>query len=147
MLLESLKAFFIEYWVTILVSILSSVCCAAIVDLYKKGVFTKLEEHYKDNESKLTIVKVVKSTTSIALASILTTGFLFCIHKSSLPCIGDEALMPIWATAMYLLQLYIGMRGVKTVMEKVLGTFVAQPKEKKKKMKKVVTYVEANDEA
>lgn len=146
MLLEVVKAFFVEYWVTILVAILSSFCCAAIVDLYKKGVFTKLEEHYKADEGKLAKVKVIKSATSMILAGIITITFLHCLHKSSLPCIGDEALMPIWITALYLLQLYIGMRGIKTVMDKVLGTFVAQPKEKKKKMKKVVTYVEANEE-
>ncbi len=146
MLLEVIKAFFVEYWVTILVAILSSFCCAAIVDLYKKGVFTKLEEHYQANESKLAKIKVIKSASSMVLAGIITGVFLYCLHKSSLPCIGDEALMPIWVTALYLLQLYFGMRGIKTVMEKVLGTFVAQPKEKKKKMKKVVTYVEANEE-
>ncbi len=145
MFIESMKAFFVMYWVTILVSILSSVCCAAIVDLYKKGVFTKLEEQYKNDEAKLTKVKVVKSASSMVLAGAITILFLACIHKSSLPCIGDLALMPIWATALYLLQLYIGMRGIKTVMEKILGTFIAQPKEKKKKMKKVVTYVEADE--
>ena len=145
MLLETLKAFFVEYWVTILVSILSSVCCAAIVDLYKKGVFSKLEEHYKADEAKLAKIKVVKSASAMFLAGIITFGYLSCIHKSSLPCIGDMAIMPIWFTALYLLQLYIGMRGIKTIMEKVLGTFVAQPKEKKKKMKKIVTYVDADE--
>ena len=145
MFVESLKAFFVEYWVTILVSILSSVCCAAIVDLYKKGVFSKLEETYKADEPKLAKIKVIKSASSMVLAGLITFGYLACIHKSSIPCIGDFALMPIWFTALYLLQLYIGMRGIKTIMEKVLGTFVAQPKEKKKKMKKVVTYVEADE--
>ena len=145
MLLETLKAFFVEYWVTILVAILSSVCCAAIVDLYKKGVFTKLEEQFKNDEAKLAKIKVVKSASSMVLAGLITFGYLACIHKSNIPCIGDFALMPIWYTALYLLQLYIGMRGIKTIMEKVLGTFVAQPKEKKKKMKKVVTYVEADE--
>ena len=72
------------------------------------------------------------------------------IWKSELPNIGGVATLPIWYTAMFLLQMLCDLKGVKAVFARVLGNVIKttepQPeKPKKKKMKKQVTWVEVDE--
>ena len=149
-MIEALKSFFEVYGLTILTAVVSCICIGCLVEIFKQSLFTKLEEKYKDNPDKLAKVKTVKSACAFALAALLTAFFLGCIWKSSLPNIGSEATLPIWYTACFLLQMLCDLKGVKTVLTKILGNVVksTEPgtdKPKKKKMKKQVTWVEVED--
>ena len=146
-ILEAIGSFFEVYGLTILVACVTCICIGCLVELFKQSLFSKLEKRYAADESKLAKLKTVKAGCAFALAALLTAFFLRCIWKSSLPNIGNEALLPIWFTTMYLLQMLCDIKGVKAVFEKILGNVIqtTEPqveKPKKKKMKKQVTWVE-----
>lgn len=149
-MIEAIKTFFEVYGMTILTAVVSCICIGCLVELFKQSLFTKLEQRYADDEGKLAKLKTVKAGCAFALAAVLTAFFLSCIWKSGLPRIGGAAALPIWYTAMYLLQMLCDLKGVKTVLSRILGNVIksTEPqaeKPKKKKMKKQVTWVEVED--
>lgn len=149
-ILEAIGSFFEVYGVTILVACVTCICIGCLVELFKQSLFNKLEKRYAADEGKLAKVKTVKAGCAFALAALLTAFFLRCIWKSSLPNIGNEALLPIWFTVMYLLQLFCDIKSIKALFNRILGNVIpsTEPKAekpKKKKMKKQVTWVEVED--
>lgn len=149
-MLETIKSFFETYGFTILTGVIACVCTGCLVEIFKQSLFSKMEEKYKDNPDKLAKLKTVKAGCALALAAVLTAFFLGCIWKSELPNIGGVATLPIWYTAMFLLQMLCDLKGVKAVFARVLGNVIKttepQPeKPKKKKMKKQVTWVEVDE--
>jgi len=150
-MIEALKSFFETYWVTLVVGVVACVCVGCLVELFKQSLFCKLEEKYKDDANKLAKAKTAKAGTAFALAALLTAFFLACIWKSDLPNIGSSAVLPIWYTAMFLFQMLVDIKGVKSILGKVLGNVVksTEPKEEKPekerkpklKREKVVSYV------
>ena len=150
-MIEAIKTFFDVYGLTILIGVVSCICIGCLVELFKQSLFTKLEKKYElEDSGKLARIKTIKAGCAFALAALLTAFFLSCIWKSDLPKIGGAAALPIWYTAMYLLQMICDIKGVKAVLSKILGNVVkstepAAEKPKKKKMKKQVTWVEVED--
>ena len=144
---ETIGKFFETYCLTLVAAIVACVCVGCLVEIFKQSLFTKMEEKYKDNPDKLTKIKTIKAACSFALAAVLTAFFLACIWKSKLPNIGDYAVLPIWFTAMYLLQMLVDLKAVKNIISRILGNFIksTEPKEPKKKMKKKVTWVEVDE--
>ena len=149
-MIEALKSFFTVYGMTILTAVVSCICIGCLVELFKQSLFSKMEKRYEDDAGKLSKIKTVKAACAFALAALLTAFFLNCIWKSELPNIGGAAALPIWYTAMYLLQMLCDIHGVKTVLAKILGNVVKatepETKPKKKKMKKEIRWVEVEDE-
>ena len=149
-ILDAIGSFFEVYGFTLLVACVTCICTGCLVELFKQALFTKMEKRYEADENKLAKLKTIKGGCSFALAALLTAFFLGCIWKSSLPNIGNEALLPIWFTAMYLLQMLCDLKGVKSVLARILDNVVKPTEEKKekpkkKKMKKQVTWVEVED--
>lgn len=149
-MLETIATFFETYGVTILVAVVSCVCVGCLVEIFKQSLFSKMEAKLVDNPDKLAKVKTVKAGCAFALAAVLTAFFLGCVWKSELPNIGGAATLPIWYTAMFLLQMLCDLKGVKAILSRVLGNVVktTEPvaeKPKKKKMKKQVTWVEVDE--
>jgi len=138
---ESIETFFGTYGPTIAVFILASVCAGCLVEIFKQSLFAKMEEKYKDNPEKLAKIKTIKAGCAFALAAVLVGFFLGCIWKSSLPKLGNAALLPIYYTAMYLLQMLCDLKGVKNIIARILGNLV----EPKKKKKKVTSWVEVEE--
>lgn len=147
-MIEALTGFFEMYGKTILVGVVACICVGCLVEIFKQSLFSKMEKKYADDEARLTKVKTIKAGCAFALAAILVAFFLACIWKSDFPNIGGVATLPIWYTAMYLLQMVCDIKGVKAVFAKILGNVVksTEPEEKpkKKKMKKVVTWTEVD---
>lgn len=148
-MIEALTGFFEMYGKTILVGVVACICVGCLVEIFKQSLFSKMEKKYKDDEARLAKIKTIKAGCAFALAAILVAFFLACIWKSDLPNIGGVATLPIWYTAMYLLQMVCDIKGVKAVFAKILGNVVkstepAEEKPKKKKMKKVVTWTEVD---
>ena len=148
-MIEAIGAFFNEYGLTILIGVISCICVGCLVEIFKQSVFSKLEEKYKDDPDKLTKIKTIKAGCAFALAAILTGFFLLCIWKSGLPRIGGIYAMPIWFTAMYLLQMLVDIKGIKGIIKRILDNVIKstteKPEEKKKKLKKVVNWVEVEE--
>ena len=143
--MEIVRAFTSVYGLTVLVFCLSAICIGVLVELFKQSVFAKIEKKYEAEGKDASKLKTVKGISACFLAVILTIFFLACIHKSGLPTIGGVAVTPIWFTVMYLLQLFVDIKGLKTILGKLLGNIVAAPKGKKPKKKKVVTYVDVDE--
>ncbi len=144
--MEILRNFSQVYGLTVLVFCLSAICVGVLVELFKQSVFTKLEKKYEEENKDASKLKTAKGISACFLAVILVIFFLACIYKSGLPVIGGLAVTPIWFTVMYLLQLFVDIKGLKTILGKMLGNIVVAPKEKPKKKKKVVTYVDVDEE-
>lgn len=145
-MIEAIKTFLEVYGVTILTAVVSCICVGCLVEIFKQSLFTKMEGKYKDNPDKFAKIKTIKAGCAFALAALVTALFLACIWKSDLPKIGNAAALPIWYTAMFLLQLLVDIKGVKSVLARILGNIVKTTElPKKKKMKKQVTWVEVED--
>lgn len=144
-MIEAIKSFFETYGTTILVAVISCVCIGCLVELFKQSLFSKLEKKHEGDPDKLAKLKTIKAGCAFALAALLTAFFLLCIWKSDLPNIGSSAVLPIWYTAMFLLQMLIDLKSVKAVLGRILGNIVksTEPKPKKEKIhrEKVVSYV------
>ena len=147
-MIEAFNSFCDVYWKTIVVFVVSAACIGCLVELYKQSLFAKIEDKYKDDKDKLAKVKTLKGGTAFALAALLTAFFLACIWKSELPKIGNAAILPVWYTALFVLQMFIDIKGVKNLLGRVLGNVVKstepkEPKEEKPKLKKkkVTSYV------
>lgn len=147
-MIESINSFFNAYWVTLVVGLVACVCVSCLVELFKQSVFTKIEEKYEGNNEKLAKVKTIKASSAFAVAGLLTAFFLACIWKSSLPNIGDWAVLPVWFTAMYLLQMVFDIKGIKFILARILGNIVKATEPPKRKneppkytKKKVTSYV------
>ena len=147
---EVIKSFFETYGTTILVAVISCVCIGCLVELFKQSLFSKLEKKHEGDPDKLAKLKTIKAGCAFALAALLTAFFLLCIWKSDLPNIGSSAVLPIWYTAMFLLQMLIDLKSVKTILGRILGNIVktTEPKPKKEKLKKekIVSYVYRDEE-
>jgi len=143
--MEYVNSFLETYGLTVLVFCLSAVCVGLLVELLKQSAFSKLEKKFETEGKDASKLKTIKSVVAFASAFILVAFFMACIYKSSLPKIGNEAIIPIWFTLMYLLQLFIDIKGVKTFVGKLLGNITSQPKPAKKKVKKVVSYVDVDE--
>ena len=115
------------------------------MEIFKKSAFTALEKKVEADEKKKANVAAIKAVSSLVLAGILTAFFLGCIWKSDLPKLGNGAVLPIHFTVMYLTQLVIDLKTLKSIVDRILNSFEKAPKEKKPKMKKVVTWVEDTD--
>jgi len=146
-MIEALTGFFATYGVTILVAVVACICVGCLVEIFKQSLFSKMEKKHEGDADKIAKVKTVKAGTAYALAAFLTAFFLACLWKSDLPKIGSVATLPIWYTAMFLLQMICDIKGVKAVFGRILGNVVksTEEKPKKKKMKKVVTWTEVDD--
>lgn len=149
-MIEAIKSFFETYGTTILVAVISCVCIGCLVELFKQSLFSKLEKKYESDPDKLAKLKTIKAGCAFALAALLTAFFLLCIWKSDLPNIGSSAVLPIWYTAMFLLQMLVDLKSVKTILGRILGNIVktTEPKPKKEKLKKekIVSYVYRDEE-
>lgn len=143
--MEYVNLFLETYGLTVLVFCLSAVCVGLLVELLKQSAFAKLEKKYESEGKDAAKLKTIKGLVSFAAAFILVAFFMACIQKSELPKIGNSAIIPIWFTVMYLLQLFVDIKGLKTLVGKVLGNIVPQPKPVKKKVKKVVSYVDVDE--
>ncbi len=144
--MEIVREFTSVYGLTVLVFCLSAICVGVLVELFKQSVFTKLEEKYKEENKDASKLKTVKGMAASFLAVILVGFFLACIYASELPTIGGKAVVPIWFTIMYLLQLFVDIKALKNFLGKLLGNIATAPKDKPKKKKKVVTYVDVDEE-
>ena len=146
-MLNALESFFSTYGLTIGVGVIACVCIGCLVEIFKQSLFSRMEEKYKDDPDKLAKIKTIKAGCAYALAALLTAFFLGCIWKSSLPNIGSAATLPIWYTAMFLLQMLCDLKGVKKIIARILGNLVktTEPQNPKKKMKKQVTWVEVEE--
>jgi len=147
-LMDVVVAFFETYGKTLAVGLVACICVGILVELFKKGAFTSLENKFKDNEEKLATLGTVKATSALVLAGILTAFFLGCIWKSDLPKLGNGAVLPIHFTVMYLLQLIFDLKTLKGIVDRILNKIEKKDEAKpaKKKMKKVVTWVEDTDD-
>lgn len=152
---EALNVFFNTYWITIVVFVISGICAGCLVEVYKQSIFTSLEAKYKGdpndlskpcNQEKLAKIKTIKGGTAFAVAVLLVAFFLTCIWKSNLPKIGNAALLPIWYTCMFLIQLVSDLKSTKNLISRLLGNFIPELKTKKKKMKKVWVPVDEEEE-
>lgn len=144
--MEFLNQFLTVYGMTVLVFCLSAICVGVLVELFKQSVFAKIEKKYKEEAKDVSKLKTIKGISACFLAVILVIFFLACIYASELPTIGGRAAQPIWFTVMYLLQLFVDIKGLKQILGKMLGNIEAVAKPKKKKQKKVVTYVDVDEE-
>lgn len=152
---EALNVFFNTYWITIVVFVISGICVGCLVEVYKQSLFTSLEAKYKGdpddpnkpgNPEKLAKIKTIKGGTAFAVAVLLVAFFMACIWKSNLPKIGNAALLPIWYTCMFLIQLVSDLKSTKNLISRLLGNFIPELKPKKQKMKKVWVPVDEEEE-
>lgn len=134
------------YGLTVLVFCLSAVCIGVIVELFKQTAFAKLEKRYEDEGKDASKLKTFKSVASFLIAAALVALFLASIHNSTLPTIGGIAVVPIWYTVMFLLQLFVDIKGVKSFIGRVLGNIAAPPKMEKPAKRKVIRKVVYEDE-
>lgn len=144
--MEILREFTSVYGLTVLVFCFSAICVGVLVELFKQSVFAKIEKKYEDEGKDSSKLKTIKGISACFLAVILVAFFLACILASNLPTIGDKAVVPIWFTVMYLLQLFVDIKGLKNIIGKLLGNIAVAAKPKTKKKKKVVTYVDVDEE-
>ncbi len=144
--MEFLNAFTEVYGLTVLVFCLSAICIGVLVELFKQSVFAKIEKKYEAESKDASKLKTIKGVSASFLAVILTCLFLGCIYASELPTIGGGAVVPIWFTIMYLLQLFVDLKAIKQFIGKLLDNVTATAKPKKKKQKRVVTYVDVDEE-
>lgn len=142
---DLLGAFVEKYGLTLGIGLAACICVGILVEIFKKSAFTALEKKVEADEKKKANVAAIKAVSSLVLAGILTAFFLGCIWKSDLPKLGNGAVLPIHFTVMYLTQLVIDLKTLKSIVDRILNVFEKAPKEKKPKMKKVVTWVEDTD--
>lgn len=142
---DLLGAFVEKYGLTLGIGLAACICVGILVEIFKKSAFTALEKKVEADEKKKANVAAIKAVSSLVLAGILTAFFLGCIWKSDLPKLGNGAVLPIHFTVMYLTQLVIDLKTLKSIVDRILNSFEKSPKEKKPKMKKVVTWVEDTD--
>ena len=142
---DLLGAFVEKYGLTLGIGLVACICVGLLVEIFKKSAFTALEKKVEADEKKKANVAAIKAVSSLVLAGILTAFFLGCIWKSDLPKLGNGAVLPIHFTVMYLTQLVIDLKTLKSIVDRILNSFEKAPKEKKPKMKKVVTWVEDTD--
>ena len=142
---DLLGAFVEKYGLTLGIGLAACICVGILVEIFKKSAFTALEKKVEADEKKKANVAAIKAVSSLVLAGILTAFFLGCIWKSDLPKLGNGAVLPIHFTVMYLTQLVIDLKTLKSIVDRILNSFEKAPKEKKPKMKKVVTWVEDTD--
>lgn len=143
--MEYLNSFFDTYGLTVLVFCLSAVCIGLLVELLKQSAFAKLEKKFEADGKDASKLKTVKGVVAFVAAFVLVAFFMACIYRSSLPKIGNEAIVPIWFTLMYLMQLFVDIKGVKSFVGKLLGNIATPPKPAKKRVKKVVSYVDVDE--
>ena len=142
---DLLGAFVEKYGLTLGIGLAACICVGILVEIFKKSAFTALEKKVEADEKKKANVAAIKAVSSLVLAGILTAFFLGCIWKSDLPKLGNGAVLPIHFTVMYLLQMVFDLKSLKGIVDRILNSFEKAPKEKKPKMKKVVTWVEDTD--
>lgn len=143
--MEILRSFTSIYGLTVLVFCLSAICVGVLVELFKQSVFAKVEQKYETEGKDAAKLKTIKGVSACFLAVLLVGFFLACIYASDLPTIGGRASVPIWFTVMYLLQLFVDIKGLKKILGTMLGNIVAPEKPKRVKRKKVVTYVDEEE--
>lgn len=134
------------YGLTVLVFCLSAVCIGVIVELFKQTAFAKLEKKYEKDGKDASRLKTFKSVASFLIAATLVALFLSSIYRSTLPTIGGIAVVPIWYTAMFLLQLFVDIKGVKTFIGRILGNIATPSKPEKPARRKVIRKVVYEDE-
>lgn len=144
--MEFLNQFLTVYGMTVLVFCLSAICVGVLVELFKQSVFAKIEKKYEADGKDTSKLKTFKGASACFLAVALTAIFLGCIYASELPTIGGAGVVPVWFTVMYLLQLFVDIKGLKQILGKMLGNITEAAKPKAKKKKKVVTYVDVDEE-
>ncbi len=146
-ILDVIVAFFETYGLTLAIGLVACICVGLLVEIFKKSAFTAIEKKVEADEKKKANVATIKATSALVLAGILTAFFLACIWKSDLPKLGNGAVLPIHFTVMYLLQMLFDLKTLKGIVDRILNKFEKEPKvkEPKKKMKKVVTWVEDNE--
>ena len=144
--MEIVREFTSIYGLTVLTFCLSAICVGVLVELFKQSVFAKIEKKYEAEAKDVSKLKAIKGISACFLAVVLVIFFLACIYASELPTIGGRAAQPIWFTVMYLLQLFVDIKGLKQFFGKFLGNIASAPKVKKTKKKKVVTYVDVDEE-
>ena len=145
-LTDYLNRFAETYGLTVLVFCLSAVCIGVIVELFKQTAFAKLEKKYEDEGKDASRLKTSKSVMAFAIAASLVAFFLASIYRSTLPTIGGVAVVPIWYTVMFLLQLFVDIKGVKTFIGRILGNVAAPPRKEKPVRRKVIRKIVYEDE-
>lgn len=146
MVVEYINSFVETYGLTILMFCLSAIGTGVLVELFKQSAFSKLEKKYEEDGRDASKLKTVKSVMAFFVAFGLVLICLACIYESDLPTIGGTYCVPIWFMVMFLLQLFIDIKGVKTFVGRLLGNIAATPKAPKPPKKKIVRKVVFEDE-
>ena len=126
---DLLGAFVEKYGLTLGIGLAACICVGILVEIFKKSAFTALEKKVEADEKKKANVAAIKAVSSLVLAGILTAFFLGCIWKSDLPKLGNGAVLPIHFTVMYLTQLVIDLKTLKSIVDRILNSFEKAPKE------------------
>lgn len=113
--MEVIKSFFGEYGYSFIMMVIMGAVIALTLEVSVKSVFTWLAEKFKDKETildKLTIVK------SFVIQAYIWTGVVFftSILMNTMPLPGNKAFLPVWVGMVYVIQYVFSCYGLKGLL-------------------------------
>ncbi|MGP1508895.1 MAG: hypothetical protein ACTTJW_08505 [Sphaerochaeta sp.] len=147
---------------TFIMFILGAIGVALVMRITKHAFFDKIEEWVNRKSSEGTekaeaVFSTVKSTLCTVFSAFLSFSVIWCLmHFLKFPAENNKALIPFYFVPFYFLQLFLDLKGLKFMTNKLFGIDVKkkdedeadnEPEEEKVKIIKVKgrKYTEGED--